>query len=299
MSFIDFAKLNIINPDRLIVSGKFIELYKYQHPPVPDESKYKRKKKKKLRTIYLSGDTVDEYIKKRSENNLHRARSTVRRIIDSNSDKLIKFNTLTYKDLVVDLDISHRHFFNFIRRLKDFIDHNSQYGQMAVQNKITEDVTFFDYYEVAGCHSSKDLIYVCVVEFMPSGRVHYHFLSNTKFISNYTPKKGKSVFAELWDQGYVKTNQIYSVSSLGAYVSKYLYKDFADDRLIGRKAYFTSRGLIRPQIFGTGMHSVFPEVFDALDVKNAKLLYESQWTDQYQDNVRYQKFYCDDLKNKK
>jgi len=280
--------VNIINPDRLIVSGKFIELYKYQHPPVPADSKYRRKKKRKPRSVPIMSDSqIASYIKNRSENNLHRARSTVRRIIDCNSDIFIKFNTLTFADLIVDLDVAHLAFRSFIKRLKYFIDNNPIYGLRPSGE-----------YDDKGCSNSKDLKYIAVVEFMPSQRVHYHFLSNTKFIDNNTPVGGISVFANLWGQGFVKTNKIYRTDSLGAYVSKYLYKDFADDRLVGRKAYFTSRELIRPQIFGTGMHSVFPEVLEAVDLKNAKLLYESEWTAQYQGQVLYQKFYCGESENK-
>ena len=40
--------------------------------------------------------------------------------------------------------------------------------------------------------------------------------------------------------------KIENVNNVGAYVCKYMGKNFEDDRLDGKKRYFSSRGLIKP-----------------------------------------------------
>ena len=50
---------------------------------------------------------------------------------------------------------------------------------------------------------------------------------------------------EIWGNGFVKINNIDNVDNVGAYVCKYMTKT-DDDRLIGQKMYFTSRGLKKP-----------------------------------------------------
>lgn len=141
------------------------------------------------------------------ERSLQRARSTLRRLINANAGHFDKFITLTFSENETDLDFCHYEFEKFIKRLK---------------------------YQL-----KKELLYVAVVEFQKRGAVHYHLLSNL----GYVPKK---VLFEIWGHGWVKINRIKDVSNLGAYVCKYMHKDFADKRLEGRKCFFGSRGLDRP-----------------------------------------------------
>ena len=51
--------------------------------------------------------------------------------------------------------------------------------------------------------------------------------------------------AAIWRNGYVKINRIDNVDNVGAYVCKYMTKT-DDDRLLGQKMYFSSRGLKKP-----------------------------------------------------
>ena len=59
--------------------------------------------------------------------------------------------------------------------------------------------------------------------------------------------------ANVWGNGYIKINKIDDVDNVGAYVSEYLGQaekgqghDIEDDRLQGKKSYFSSRGLFKP-----------------------------------------------------
>ena len=58
---------------------------------------------------------------------------------------------------------------------------------------------------------------------------------------------------EIWGNGFVKINNIDNVDNVGAYVSEYLRQaekgqghNLEDDRLQGRKSYFSSKGLFKP-----------------------------------------------------
>lgn len=54
---------------------------------------------------------------------------------------------------------------------------------------------------------------------------------------------------EIWGHGFVKINAIDKVDNLGAYITKYMTKDKADDRLKTEKGYLCSRNLQRPKIY--------------------------------------------------
>jgi hypothetical protein len=51
---------------------------------------------------------------------------------------------------------------------------------------------------------------------------------------------------KIWTHGFVKINAIDDVDNVGAYVTKYMTKDNDDERLLGEKCYFSSRGLFKP-----------------------------------------------------
>jgi hypothetical protein len=88
---------------------------------------------------------------------------------------------------------------------------------------------------------NQKLKYVTAVEFQKRGAVHYH---SVIFNLYYIPKKKLS---QIWGNGFVKINKIDHVDNLGAYMSKYMNKAIADQRLDGEKCYFNSRGLYEPE----------------------------------------------------
>lgn len=146
---------------------------------------------------------------KNREKVLSRARKDLRRIINCNIQKYSKFLTLTFKDNVQDLDYANNEFKNFIKRL------NYHYG---IKIK-----------------------YTAVIEFQKRGAIHYHCI-----LYNLVQKINVQELQEIWKHGFIKINSIDNVDNVGAYVCKYMTKT-DDDRLLGRKMYFNSRGLNKPQ----------------------------------------------------
>lgn len=153
---------------------------------------------------------------------LRRARSTLRRTILSNvwrwydkEGEVIrpKFVTFTFKENMTDLDEANHEYMKFIKRL------NRHYG---------------------GRKGKAELKYMVVPEFQKRGAVHYHTIF---FNLPYIPAKK---LKEIWVHGNIKINAIDEVDNVGAYVTKYMSKDNNDDRLLRKKCFWGSRGLIKP-----------------------------------------------------
>lgn len=149
--------------------------------------------------------------KKNRGDSLSRAKKTLRRLINTNVKQfgnMAKFVTLTFAENVTDLSFANNEFKKFIKRL------NYELG-MKVH-------------------------YSAVVEFQKRGAVHYHLVF---YNVEYIPAK---LLETVWGNGFVKINKIDRVDNVGAYVTKYMTKDNEDDRLVGQKSYFNSRGLYKP-----------------------------------------------------
>ena len=135
---------------------------------------------------------------------------TVRRLINANFDcNNSKFVTLTFAENekldITDVKSCNKEFKKFIQRLTRRYD---------------------------------DLKYVAVIEFQKRGAIHYHMVCNLPYMK-------KKELTEIWGLGFVKINKIEHVDNVGAYVSKYMSKEAADERLRGLKGYNYSKGLER------------------------------------------------------
>ena len=169
---------------------------------------------------------------------------TVRRLINVNFDcNNSKFVTLTFakndKFDVTDVKMCNKEFKKFIQRLTRRYD---------------------------------DLKYIAVIEFQKRGAIHYHMVCNLPFIR-------KKELAELWGLGFVKINKIEHVDNVGAYVSKYMSKEAADERLRGLRGYNASKNLERPIELKTWLHGerVFKGACDVY-IKNKKPVYKEEYT---------------------
>jgi len=194
---------------KVVVSGDIIEIYRYER------GVFKGYVNERGRAG--NGFITDEQREKNREVSLMRARRELRRIVNANigqwgDDVTCKFVTLTFRDNVKDLDKANYEFKKFILRLN---------------------------YEVYGKKCS-ELKYTAVVEFQKRGAVHYHVIFYN------LPYTKADVIEEVWGKGFIKINKIDDIDNVGAYICKYLTKDNDDERLIGRKCYFNSRGLKKP-----------------------------------------------------
>lgn len=187
---------------RVVISGNQIEIYSYEKDIIYG---YKDKKKKSQGRRSVANDEDKEINR---EKVFRRARTELRRLINSNVEEDSKFLTLTFKDNVIDLDYANNEFKKFIKRLN--------------------------------YHFKIKVKYSCVVEFQKRGAIHYHVI-----LYNLRGKIDLHNLSSIWGHGFIKLNKIKGVDNVGAYICKYMTKS-EDNRLEGRKMYFNSRNLNKP-----------------------------------------------------
>lgn len=176
-----------------------------------------------------------------------------------------KFLTLTFKDNVQDLEWANDQFKKFIQRLN---------------------------YHVTG--EKKAVIkYVVVVEFQKRGAVHYHTLF---FNLPYVPH---DELEKVWGHGWVSINAIDHVDDLGAYLGKYMIKtmegtendkdqkDKKRRRDKGKKRYWASRGLIKPEVIPIKSE----KELDSLAAELAPhQVYRYEYDTEYYGRIRYYQY---------
>ena len=201
-----------------------------------------------------SADDGDKLINR--DKVLNRARRDLRRLVNTNICDNSKFVTLTFADNVQDFKVANKEYMLFVKRLNYFL-----------KSKVE---------------------YICVPEFQKRGAIHFHVvLFNVPYIDS-------NKLRELWGQGYVKINRIDNVDNVGAYICKYMSKDFdSDDRLKGKKCYFSSRKLNKPVEIKD--ENLVESVRNSLQAD--KLVYENEFKNDY-NSTHYLQFNMKKTKNK-
>lgn len=178
-----------------------------------------------------------------------RARTIVRRLAQTNFSEKDKFLTLTFKGNISDLDIAHKEFAKFIKRFR---------------------------------RQFSNIKYIAVPEFQERGAVHYHILINAPYIE-------QKDLTQLWGQGYVFIKKVQNVTDVGGYISKYMSKKNLDERLKGRKCYFTSKGLAKPITKYLSLYE-FDELAFFNDLTPENLTYQNSYPSERNGNVKYEQY---------
>lgn len=170
-----------------------------------------------------------------------------------------KFFTVTFEKNIVDIDEANYELTKFIKRLN---------------YRIFE--------------SKKSILkYSCVIHFQDRGAVHYHIVFYNM------PYVNVNLLAEIWGHGFVKINKIDSVNNVGAYMTAYLGSDLDDERLQGRKSFFSSRGLLKPVEITE--NKKVEQLASALLPEN--VTYESTFDNEYVGQVVYKQYNLNTLIN--
>jgi len=191
---------------KCVVSGDVVELYFYKVPIKCG----KRDENKKSREEVVENE--EKEIDKRNDN-LLRARQSIRRIIWSNQSKYTKFVTLTYAQTVLDVKKVRRDITTFVQNMR---------------------------------RKGYDMKYLYVLENQRerglkednAGCLHVHMIL---FIDKYIPYEDIN---KSWRKGQTDIKVIDDINNLGAYVCKYITKDNISD--FGKRCYSCSLGLDRP-----------------------------------------------------
>lgn len=198
---------------KIIKSGDLIELYEYEKEPVTRRQR-----------IHFRGCTHIEcgtsrrchrlFVPSRRFKNLYAARKAFYRLVRCNlvGDPPC-FLTVTMLD-IVPLVVANKLFTSFLHRL--------------------------------GRGRRDKFRFIAVPEFQKRGAVHYHLL-----VWGFTRDELKNeiytrAIQRQWGYGYVDAVPTDGHAKLAGYLAKYMYKTMQDVRLSGKKAYSTSRNLLRP-----------------------------------------------------
>ena len=205
---------------KIVIAGRIVEAFQY-HKPVGYQLLSSKKKAE-----YRARRSPD--LQQITESSLSRTRNRLIRLINANSrmwkdrEELIhpQFLTFTFAENIQNVTEANHLFTNYIKRLN---------------------------YHIFGTKKSV-VKYVVVPEFQKRGAVHYHavFFNLPKIDIGKEFKTGE--FASIWKHGFIKPKQIQDVPNVGLYMTKYITKEAQDRRLVGRKKYFSTRGLLKPEV---------------------------------------------------
>lgn len=215
----------IMYSSKLVISGPEAEVYLYSNNILPKKGRSVFSSVSKFKSLSAVVSDVDY-----REKSQRRAKRDLRRLVACNAGRHFKdgyrsfhpmFLTLTFKENVSDLSIANAAFMRFVQRLN---------------------------YAVFRPRGMK-MCYLAVSEFQKRGAVHYHLII---FNLPYIEKGVYSRLREIWrknnSDGAVFLEPVKRLDGLARYLTKYLVKNFGDERFVSRKRFFGSRNLLRPII---------------------------------------------------
>jgi len=134
--------------------------------------------------------------------------------------------------------------------------------------------------------------YICVTEFQERGAIHYHALLWGIPSSVVVTERHTRLVASLWGKGFIDLRQTDGSTKLATYLSKYTSKTFSDIRLSGRRAYTTSRNIIRPVLDRGAVLSMYfsGELQGVPDLSTAVVAHESEYDTLSLGRVNYKKY---------
>lgn len=202
---------------KVLIAGRIAKVFKYENPVF-----YGFTSEGKSRKSYHEKTEIE--ILENRKRSMARARTKVFNIVSSNAwfwnkpdgkPFLPVFLTLTCKNDYKNIQETNKIFNKFIKRFN---------------------------YSVFGSKTNQ-LKYLAVIEFQDKNRdgvIHYHIVFfNLKFVY-------KTKIRDIWKEGHIKIRKLDQVKNVARYVTKYMGKNFQDDRLDGEKRYFCSRKIKRP-----------------------------------------------------
>lgn len=132
-----------------------------------------------------------------------------------------------------------------------------------------------------------NMIYVAVPEYHKKGGLHFHLLlgrvtaeelglvDSGKFVKGGRCK-GQTIFnVTKWESGFSTATKVLDTNAVKYYLSKYLTKGKVDPRFFGKKRFYVSQNIERPQV----EKMAFPcndtfDIFDSIDKADFNIDYE-------------------------
>lgn len=120
--------------------------------------------------------------------------------------------------------------------------------------------------------------YIAVPEFQERGAIHYHALVWGINPEHVAKERGTRFLQALWRTGFLDCTSTDGSPKLAGYLAKYMQKAMHDERLCGKKAYYTSRNVSRPLYYSHALISQYaPEIFGRKSVLITERKFDTEW----------------------
>lgn len=225
---------------KIVQSGRLLEFYEYQYPPNRHLGVCRRDR----------GKANMRQRRNRRSDNVSRLCAKFKRLVWANLDDRTgcpALLTLTFRD-IVSVAVGFSAFSAFRRQIETrFVNTR----------------------------------YIAVPEFGTKGtcRLHFHVLIWGLDDETIWKERQTRKIASLWGNGFVDILKTDGSIKLGGYLAKYLSKALFDERLIGKKAYSTSRNIKRPMSTNSPVVLSYAEETWELSTVAPLLVksYETEW----------------------
>lgn len=204
-----------------IQTGNFFELYTYKTPFEIDKKYRLTKSPKRPSSTRNDLPLKQEYVQKSTQ----RAKNKIRRLIVGNmwaAESPLQFVTLTFKDNVTDLLSANYEFQKYRQRMSTKIKQSLSYVAVPeIQNKRLKKYGHAVW--------------------------HYHMITFNQ------PKYSDTKLESIWGNGFCDGQTVYKTDGTGNYLTKYLTKSYADQRMKGKKRYYNAvnhqpRSIYHPKV---------------------------------------------------
>lgn len=198
-------------------------------------------------------------LQKIEDRNIIRTKLNCQRLAKANAKEWKSFLTLTYADNMQDVaqaKLDLRYFVKNIKKVK------------------------------------KDFKYIAIPEFQKRGAIHFHLLTNLSLQDNniITKQKNNNKYYDVkyWNKGFTSYEDISGdVKKIVGYISKYMTKDNADDRLFNFKRYTASQNLIKPVTEFISMRDKTSREWLINYFKDKECIYNNTYVDDYNRPVEF------------
>ena len=252
-----------VTKTKAILSGDVIEIFQYQNPL---QYQFKSSRYRKDRIEVTDELTLERKTDSRKRSKL-RARSWVTKLINSNAWRWYQedgvpfppvFITFTFEENLTNISEANYIFTKFIKRLN------------------------FNLYKI----KASIIQYLTVTEFQKRGAVHFHCLFFNLPIELSNTERETRHIADIWGHGFIDVKDMGDIDKAIYYLTKYMVKNFDDNRLDTKKRYFASRQLHKPIII---RQEHLAEIYLA-SIPPERKVFEKVYESKYQGATTYMKF---------
>ena len=239
---------------KVVDCGEYLQVYRYNN------KKVRKIKEEEKDDLSLRKITYDENIKhfeedstpkketQIEERSIIRSKLECQRLAKANMRDWKTFITLTFADEITDIKYANKRFNYFIGKIR---------------------------------RVDKNFKYIAVPEFMKSGRVHYHLLTNVDINDNALiyAQEDRPEFKHIkyWNDGFDNVEVIQgNPKKIVGYISKYMTKE-VDNRLFGHRRYFYSNNLDRPKESYIDLDNEKHRDFYIEKIQDKVLIYQNEY----------------------